>query len=374
MRRGGSAQQTASKNDQPTPVDANVCVDTIINALARENVSVDTVSMEIEQPTSGSADPTPNSDNLAVSNSASSSGGTENGGSARDVSPEQSNAPGCNSLQDEESSRDVASDESIRRSDKCVEAVSGVTDDSGYMDTSINSMNASMLTNTHSDLTESNIELASLSDDEKMKAGDDANISSPPVLDAAVQCFALTDVVCNISDRHRMEDEGNAEQDTDTTPSTDAGDDHNTPEKLDKDTSASSTCSSSDDTDPAANSDAEEEEEEETLYQRTLRRGIALEHIKRTQDGTAAVGTILVRNDCYTKNVGARHSTDSWASFQDTPAEWVEEGVEGEGEVDRFQFRVPLPEGSYHMELAFFFNEYWDNNDDDNHVVSCTIF
>ena len=35
------------------------------------------------------------------------------------------------------------------------------------------------------------------------------------------------------------------------------------------------------------------------------------------------------------KNVGACHSTGNWASFQDTPAEWVE-GVEGEEEVDRF--------------------------------------
>ena len=100
--------------------------------------------------------------------------------------------------------------------------------------------------------------------------------------------------------------------------------------------------------------------------------GIALEAIQMTVDGSAAVGTLLVCNDCYHKWVGGRHSTTGWASYQDTLAEWVE-SVE-EGEFDRFEFHVEVPEqGSFHMELAFFCNQYWDNNDGQNHVVSRTM-
>ena len=103
-----------------------------------------------------------------------------------------------------------------------------------------------------------------------------------------------------------------------------------------------------------------------------VNRGIVLEDIDRSQDGTAAIGTVLVLNECYFKHVGVRHSTNAWVSYQDTPAEWVE-SIE-EGEFDRFKFNVSLPQGSYRMELAFFCNQYWDNNNSENHIVSCTIF
>ena len=92
-----------------------------------------------------------------------------------------------------------------------------------------------------------------------------------------------------------------------------------------------------------------------------------------TQDGSAVVGSILVRNECYEKQVAVRHSSNAWRTFEDTPAEWVE-SVENEA-MDRFKFHVELPDGSYSVEMAFSFNEnYWDNNNTHNYIVSCTIF
>ena len=91
-----------------------------------------------------------------------------------------------------------------------------------------------------------------------------------------------------------------------------------------------------------------------------------------TVDGSAAVGILLVHNDCYHKWVGGCHSTTGWTSYQDTLAKWVESMEEGE--FDRFEFHVEVPEqGSFNMELAFFCNQYWDNNDGQNHVVSGTM-
>ena len=94
----------------------------------------------------------PDGDSSTVSNS-TSNGGSENVSSAHGVSTEQSNVPGhnINGLEEKESSCEVVSEKLMRQSDKCVEAVSDITEDSGYMDTSINSMNTS---NTHSDLAE----------------------------------------------------------------------------------------------------------------------------------------------------------------------------------------------------------------------------
>ena len=111
-----------------------------------------------------------------------------------------------------------------------------------------------------------------------------------------------------------------------------------------------------------------------SVYHRAQRSGIALEDIRTTADGRTVMGLLLVRNDCYKKRVGARHSATGWANYQDTLAKWVE-SVE-DGEFDRFEFRVEVPGGggNYHMELAFFCNQYWDNNEGKNHVVSCTVF
>ena len=134
---------------------------------------------------------------------------------------------------------------------------------------------------------------------------------------------------------------------------------------------SSSEGSASDSTDGCGRSKARKKSRGD-VFDRAEKNGIALEAIQMTVDGSAAVGTLLVRNDCYHKWVGGRHSTTGWASYQDTLAEWVE-SVE-EGEFDRFEFHVEVPEqGSFHMELAFFCNQYWDNNGGENHVVSRTM-
>ena len=66
----------------------------------------------------------------------------------------------------------------------------------------------------------------------------------------------------------------------------------------------------------------------EVVLERARMNGIALEEMKRTQDGREVVGTILVHNDCYEKEVGIRHSSNAWKTFEDTRAQWVET-VEG---------------------------------------------
>ena len=102
------------------------------------------------------------------------------------------------------------------------------------------------------------------------------------------------------------------------------------------------------------------------------RKGVALERIHRAADGSAVVGTVLVRNVSFQKCVGARHSITGWETFEDTHALWVE-SIE-DGMYDRFQFQIDVPGvESYRMELAFYYNKYWDNNEGRNHVVSCQI-
>ena len=111
---------------------------------------------------------------------------------------------------------------------------------------------------------------------------------------------------------------------------------------------------------------------EPEVYQRVECGGVALEKMTMTPDGSAVVGSILVRNECYEKQVAVHHSSNAWKTFEDTPAEWVE-SVAG-GSMDRFNFHVQLPDGSYSVEMAFSFNEKWDNNNTKNYTVTCTTF
>ena len=104
----------------------------------------------------------------------------------------------------------------------------------------------------------------------------------------------------------------------------------------------------------------------EVVLERARMNGIALEEMKRTQDSREVFGTILVRNDCYEKEVGIRHSSNAWKTFEDTRAQWVET-VEG-GAFDRFEFSVDLPEESFYMELAFHYYQMWDNNNGHNYI------
>ena len=133
------------------------------------------------------------------------------------------------------------------------------------------------------------------------------------------------------------------------------------------------------DTNEMANVDDSDESKEKKkrmhgeVYDRAEKHGVALEDMRRSDDGSVLVGTIIVRNNNFEKVVGARHSLTGWATYTDTIGQWMET-LEGE-EFDRFQFSVNLPDkGSYYMEIAFFYDYvYWDNNDRQNHVVYCKM-
>ena len=113
-----------------------------------------------------------------------------------------------------------------------------------------------------------------------------------------------------------------------------------------------------------------EENTRDKVYEHVEKEGIVLEEIQLSPDRKTAVGRLLVRNDCYEKNAGARHTVDGWVTYKDTAAEWIET-TEG-GRFDRFKVCVELPEGEdcRVMELAFFFGHHWDNNGGVNHFVS----
>ena len=371
VRESRSAQEAAPTNDTSTTVDTNANVDTTDRESLRDN------AVEIEQP------PTPSKSNCNVSvneNNTSTAGGAgismedlptpskDTINSVRDGSTEHVTDASKNG----NSSREVVSLSDKSRSDKCLEAVSGVTEDSGYTENSINSMKDRSTSN-HSNYTVSTSELTSLNDIKKVAYDDDdddiatnANVYSNckqniPLLNLDVPCFSLTGVVY---DDCTVDVDGHQETD-------DICDDNSSSDSLEHNPPSMGTSSNAEDktTKSATNDDIDELEE---LYERAQIRGIVLEGVKCTRDGTAAVGTVLVCNECHEKHVGVRHSSNSWASYHDTAAEWVET-IEG-GDFDRFKFNVNLPQGSYHMELAFFCNQYWDNNDEKNHSISCTIF
>ena len=92
--------------------------------------------------------------------------------------------------------------------------------------------------------------------------------------------------------------------------------------------------------------------------------GIALEHQDIVWDGckNKVTGFILVRNQCYEKHVGLRHTSNNWVSFDDTPAQWVESMEDGA--VDRFRFILDMPQTPLHF--AVYCNGQWDNNDGKN--------
>ena len=78
-------------------------------------------------------------------------------------------------------------------------------------------------------------------------------------------------------------------------------------------------------------------------FQHVKRNGVSLEVVERTKDGRFTHWNgILVVNECYEKTVAVRHSCDDWDTFEDTPAHWVE--TIQDGTLDRFQFCVKLLE------------------------------
>ena len=112
--------------------------------------------------------------------------------------------------------------------------------------------------------------------------------------------------------------------------------------------------------------------EELDIPHRLESRGVILEGVELTRNGSAVIGTILVRNECYEKRVAVRHTANDWQTFQDTSAQWMET-VEG-GTVDRFQFHLEIPDGEFSIKFAISFNEKWDNNEGKNYSLSCRVF
>ena len=112
--------------------------------------------------------------------------------------------------------------------------------------------------------------------------------------------------------------------------------------------------------------------EEVDIPHRLESNGVTLEGVELTEHGSAVIGTILVRNECYEKHVSVRHTANGWQTFQDTSAQWIET-VEG-GAVDRFQFHLEIPDGEFSMEFAISFNEKWDNNEGKNYSLSCNVY
>ena len=146
-----------------------------------------------------------------------------------------------------------------------------------------------------------------------------------------------------------------------------------TSEDIDASDAIVETAQSDVDNDSVTGADGKEEESsKEQVFQRAQGNGVSLEEMERTQDGTALVGTVVVRNECYKKDVFVHHTSNAWQTYEDTLAKWMET-LEG-GTLDRFSFLVPLPEGSYSIEFALSFNEKWDNNNGQNYSVTCTAF
>ena len=119
----------------------------------------------------------------------------------------------------------------------------------------------------------------------------------------------------------------------------------------------------------SATEEADDNSTREKVYDHARKRGVGLEAVEKAADGCTVFGTVLVRNECFEKVVSVHYSTDRWESFKDTPAQWVET-VEG-GEFDRFKFSVELcAESGYHMEMALYFNQHWDNNNGKNYSIT----
>ena len=90
-------------------------------------------------------------------------------------------------------------------------------------------------------------------------------------------------------------------------------------------------------------------EEELHIRNRSQHQGVVLEEIELTQDGSAAVGTILVLNECYEKEVAVRHSANEWKIFDDTSAEWLETVEEGQS-TDSSSTLI-FPRDNFHLNL-----------------------
>ena len=256
-----------------------------------------------------------------------------------------------------------ASSKSVNSSKKCLQTVSGLTADSGYTETSVNSSKSQCGEGASNFKCTQSSRILNI---DKLQA-------ATCILDFDLPCFCVTELISdagNFSSPDQQVQAMTASQtESDTSEDVDSG---FTETSEGTTIDENSDTSDSDPVDETETTCKEEMYSTNPLFQRVYTNGIALEEMKRAQDGRAVVGTVLVRNDRYEKEVGIRHSSNTWKTFEDTRAQWVET-VEG-GAFDRFEFSVDLPEESFYMELAFHYYQMWDNNNGQNYSVSCTIF
>lgn len=103
---------------------------------------------------------------------------------------------------------------------------------------------------------------------------------------------------------------------------------------------------------------------------------VNLENAAVTDPVTLTItGTVRVRNLDFHKSVYVRYSTDSWRSFSDLQASYVENSCDGFS--DKFAFTIygNSVQIGQRIEMAIRFHcrgqQYWDNNYDMNYVFQC---
>ncbi|KAH9507658.1 hypothetical protein Btru_053366 [Bulinus truncatus] len=110
------------------------------------------------------------------------------------------------------------------------------------------------------------------------------------------------------------------------------------------------------------------------FVQKVLSQKVCLENAIITD--LTITGVVRVSNISFNKSVRVRYTHNSWATFHDIAASYVQNSCDGP--TDRFSFSIVAPPyfgpGSQ-LEFAISYNaggvEYWDNNDGKNYVFEC---
>lgn len=109
---------------------------------------------------------------------------------------------------------------------------------------------------------------------------------------------------------------------------------------------------------------------------RVMERKVCLENVVFC--GFAMTGTVKVKNISFAKEVTARYTADGWKTYRDVWADYVPKS--SDGETDRFQFRISIPQDldvGAKLEFAIRYStageEYWDNNFHRNYCAECFL-
>ena len=115
---------------------------------------------------------------------------------------------------------------------------------------------------------------------------------------------------------------------------------------------------------------------EESYFARVIERKVCLENAVFC--GFAMTGTVKVKNIAFAKEVTVRFTVDGWKSYRDIWADYVPKS--SDGETDRFQFRISVPQDvdiGGKLEFAIRYRtageEYWDNNFQRNYCAECFL-